>query len=104
ALAQYQITEKDLTEHLLDGLRELRFTDLRFRPVVEISDADIREYYDKLASGWRDAGKGYMLSFEEGRSRGEMLLSKQRAIGAMDQWLEASRAGKRIEYREAVFK
>ena len=104
ALAQYQITEKDLTEHLLDGLRELRFTDLRFRPVVEISDADVREYYDKLASGWRDAGKGSMPSFEESRSQVEELLSNQRTMAALDQWLEATRAGKRIEYREAVFK
>jgi hypothetical protein len=103
-LAEYQITEKDLSEHLLDGLRELRFTDLRFRPLVEISDADVRAYYDKLASGWRDAGKGSIPSFEESRSQVEELLSNQRTMAALDQWLEATRAGKRIEYREAVFK
>jgi hypothetical protein len=104
ALAQYQITEKDLREHMLDGLRELRFTDLRFRPLVQISDADVREYYDKLASGWRDAGKGSIPTFEESRPQLEELLSNQRTMAALDQWLETTRAGKRIEYREAVFK
>jgi hypothetical protein len=104
ALAQYQVTEKDLREHLLDGLRSLRFTDLRFRPLVQIPDADVRKYYDKLASGWRDSGRGSLPTFEQSRSQIEELLSNQRTMAALDQWLETTRAGKRIEYREAVFK
>jgi len=104
ALAQHQITAKDLSEHLLNGLTELRFTDLRFRPLVQISDADARSYYDKLASGWRDAGRSSLPTFEQSRAQVEELLSNQRTMAALDQWLETTRAAKRIEYREAVFK
>jgi hypothetical protein len=38
ALAKYQISEADLADHLLAGLKALRFTDLRFRPEIQISD------------------------------------------------------------------
>jgi hypothetical protein len=41
ALAKYQITEADLADHLLAGLKALRFTDLRFRPEIQISDPDL---------------------------------------------------------------
>jgi hypothetical protein len=41
ALAKYQISEADLADHLLAGLKALRFTDLRFRPEIQIADPDI---------------------------------------------------------------
>ncbi len=40
ALAKYQISEADLADHLLAGLKALRFTDLRFRPEIQIADPD----------------------------------------------------------------
>src|SRR5215472_13132838 len=57
ALAEYHITESDLKEHLSNGWRALRFTDLRFRPDVLISDDDIRQRYELLAAEWRKAGR-----------------------------------------------
>ena len=47
-LERYGISERDLGAHLLAGLRTLTFTDLRFRPDVQVSPEDIRSYYDKL--------------------------------------------------------
>ncbi len=41
ALATYQISEADLAEHLLSGLKALRFSDLRFRPEVQVTDPDL---------------------------------------------------------------
>jgi hypothetical protein len=38
ALGQAHITETELSEHLLAGLRMLRYTDLRFRPEVQLSE------------------------------------------------------------------
>ena len=45
--AQAQISEAELSDHLLAGLRMLRYTDLRFRPEVQISEEALRAYYDK---------------------------------------------------------
>jgi hypothetical protein len=41
ALAMYQITEADLADHLLSGLKALRFTDLRFRPEIQVTDPEL---------------------------------------------------------------
>src|SRR5579862_3846820 len=47
-LARYGITEQELLDHLLGGLRAMRFTELRFRPEVQLSDEDLRELYNQL--------------------------------------------------------
>jgi hypothetical protein len=104
ALAEYGITEADLSQHLLDGLRALRFTELRFRPEVQISDADLRDYYEKLAAGWRAGGRAPIPTFEESRAQIENLLTGERTMKALDDWLKMARASNRIQYREAAFK
>src|SRR5579862_7687764 len=48
SLERYGISERDLGAHLLAGLRTLTFTDLRFRPDVQVSPEDVRSYYDKM--------------------------------------------------------
>ena len=103
-MAEYGITEADLSQHLLDGLRELRFTELRFRPEVQISDADLRDYYEKLAAGWRAGGRARIPTFEESRAQIENLLTGERTMKALDDWLKMARASNRIQYREPAFK
>jgi hypothetical protein len=104
ALAEFGITEADLSQHLLDGLRALRFTELRFRPEVQISDADLRDYYEKLAAGWRAGGRAPIPTFEESRAQIENLLTGERTMKALDDWLKMARASNRIQYREPAFK
>jgi hypothetical protein len=104
ALAKYGITEADLSQHLLDGLRALRFSELRFRPQVQISDADLRDYYEKLAAGWRAGGRAHIPTFEESRAQIENLLTGERTMQALDDWLKMARASNQIQYREAAFK
>jgi len=100
ALERYGITEGDLVNHLLDGLRAMRFSDLRFRPEVQISDQDVRELYDRMAA----ANPGQLPSFEASRAQLENLLTDQRISQALDRWLGEQRAETQIVYREAAFK
>ena len=99
ALSQAHITEAELSEQLLAGLRMLRYTDLRFRPEVQLSEETLRAYYDKLAE------KGNRLqSFEASRSDIEKLLTDQQTMQALDRWLGMTRSETSILYRDAVFK
>jgi len=98
-LKRYGITERDLGAHLLAGLRTLTFTDLRFRPDVQVSPEDIRNYYDKLPHS--DAPP--LPSFEASREQIEKLLLEQRVIEALDQWLVTARSAANIRYREKAF-
>jgi hypothetical protein len=100
-LTRYGISEHDLAAHLLAGLRTLTFTDLRFRPEVQVSPEDVRSYYDKLT---RQPGSAAPIqSFEDSRAQIEKLLVEQGVLDALDKWLETARAAARVRYREKVF-
>jgi hypothetical protein len=100
ALADYHITEADLSEHLLNGLRALRFTDSRFRPQIQVTEAELRQYYDNLTADWGKPAAG----FEQNRGQVEKLLTDERVMRALDAWLEMERVSKQVRYREAAFK
>lgn len=95
ALKSYGIQERDVEAQLLSGLIGLTFTDLRFRPAVQIPEEDLRAYYAKLT------GEG---TFEANRDKIEELLRRQRTSEALDQWLVTARAAARVQYREQVFR
>lgn len=94
ALKEYGITEADLSAHLLSGLIAYTFSDLRFRPSLQISDDDIRAFYETM--------KAPEL-IEAPRSDIEEILLRQRTEEALDLWLKTARGAAKIQYREAVF-
>ncbi len=100
ALKKYNVTEQDVENHLLAGLRALRFADLRFRPEVQISDQDLHAAYDKFVAEWRASHKEPPASFDASRANLEKLLTDQRTLQLLDQWLETARTEKHVDYRE----
>jgi hypothetical protein len=103
-LARYGITEAQLSEHLLNGIRALRFTDLRFRPEVQLTDDDLHEYYDSMAAQWRRTNPAQVPTFEASRDQIEKLLTDQRVTQTLDRWLGTTRSETQILYQEPVFK
>ena len=103
ALVRYEITEEDVSSHLLAGVRALRYTDLRFRPEIQVSDEEVRDFYNTLAADWRKKNPNNVPSFEESREQTEKLLTDQRTAQALDRWLGAQRNETQILYREQVF-
>jgi hypothetical protein len=95
ALKRYGIEERDVAAQLLAGLIGLTFTDLRFRPAVQISDDELRAYYSQLTGE---------TSFEASQDKIEELLRRQRTYDALDQWLVTARVAARVRFREAVFR
>ena len=98
-MARYGIRESDVNAHMQASARTMAFSDLRFRPTTQISEEDLRAYYDKLVAGRPSDGA----SFEAGRAQIEDLLRGQRALEALDEWLKMQRKVVRIDYRERVF-
>lgn len=103
ALAKYGISEDDVLDHLLAGLRALRYTELRFRPEVQYSDDDLRDLYFTLTQEWKQKGVTEIPTFEASRDQLEKLLSEQRTTEALDRWLKTQRTETRISYREQAF-
>jgi hypothetical protein len=100
ALKRYGIQEGDVEAHLLSGLIGLIFTDLRFRPGVQIPEEDLRAYYVNLNGGAPLDTGGY----EASRNKIEEIMRRQRTAEALDQWLVTARTAARVQFREAVFR
>jgi hypothetical protein len=103
ALLRDQITEPEVLNHLAAGLRAMRFTDLRFRPEVQISDEDLHDFYNSLVVNWKRSGETKIPTFEASRDEVERLLTDQRTAQALDRWLGTRRTETEILYREQVF-
>jgi hypothetical protein len=99
-LARSGVTEQDLKQHLLWQLTLLRFVEMRFRPAVQVSEDEIREYFDKqikVSSG------GEKVSLEDFRDRIEQALTGERADKEMDAWLKEAKARTKIVYHPEAF-
>jgi len=104
ALEQAGITETQLKAHLLAGLRMLRYTDLRFRGEVQITDEDVRNSYNTLAAESKQNSSAQTPDLEASRAQVEKLLTDQGVMQALDRWLGIVRNDTRILYRDAAFK
>jgi hypothetical protein len=103
ALVRYRVTEADVAEHLLTGVRALRFTDLRFHPEIDITEDDLRDFYNQVSEAGRRKGDTNIPTFEASRADVEKLAVGQRITIALDRWLGAQRTQTQILYREQVF-
>jgi len=106
ALAKAQISEAELNAHLLAGLRELRYTDVRFRPEVQISEESLRAYYEMMMAQASDSGAKNPApprTFEQSREAIEKLLTDQQTMQSLDRWLGMTRNETQILYRDQVF-
>ena len=102
ALDRYKITEHDVAVHMLIGLQTLTFTELRFRPGIQISDADLQKAYEELVPADQRTQPGG--SLEDNRRQLEDLLINRRVIQSLDEWLADARTDLSIRYRRPVFR
>ncbi len=104
ALAQYGITEEELKAHLLWQLTLLRFLDVRFRPGVEVTDAQIQSYYDKNRANLEArAGGSRNPTLDDLRDQIRRILTEEGVDQQMDAWLAEARKRSRIEFHEEAF-
>jgi hypothetical protein len=102
ALERAGISENDVREHLFAGLRMMRYTELRFRPEVQITEQDLHRAFDAL-SAKQPAGSPAP-GFEANRAKLEELVMNQRILEALDRWLALMRSETPILYRDAAFR
>jgi hypothetical protein len=102
ALDSYGITEGDLTRRLLWQFTLLRFIDYRFRPGIQIPDADVQTYYRRQVSGWEQQGIKPIPSLEDSRAQIEEILTQKLIDQALDQWLATARKQGAITYHDAA--
>ncbi len=105
ALAEYQITEEDLKNQIQWQMTLLAFIDLRFRPGVQVPEADVREYYDKqYVPEWKKTHTGTTPAFDAAKAEIENVIAVDLADHALDRWLGQTRTQTQIRFRREVFR
>ncbi len=101
ALADYGITNQDVVDELLWQRTLLLFIDVRFRPGVQVSDEEIRRYFDDVVKPAVEAAhSGDPAALEAYRDRIEETLIGPRVDQEVDQWLLQARQRAEIVYHE----
>ena len=94
-LALYGLTPDDLERHLQWQATLVHFIDLRFRPAIQVTAADVRDYYAKEV--------GPKQKFADVSNQILETLSAQRADAQLDEWLAHAKTTTRIDYKQKVF-
>jgi hypothetical protein len=104
ALAEYGVSEEDLKARLAWQLTLVRFIDVRFRPGIQIGEAEILKYFDEhMRAALLQAHPGQAPSVADYRAGIEQKLIGQAADQQVEQWLKEARGRTHIQYREEVF-
>jgi hypothetical protein len=104
ALAEYGVTEDDLKARLTWQLALVRFIDIRFRPGIQISDDDIRSYFNAhMREALAQAHPGQTPSLDDHRAEIEKTLTGEASDLQTEQWLKEARRRTHIQYRGEVF-
>ncbi len=105
ALQDYKITRDDLLDYFWWQSTFLRFVDVRFRPGVQVTDEEMRDYFEHhILPLAKKANPGQPVTFEEYRDRIEQTLVGQRVDQEIERWLERARRRTQIVFREEAFK
>jgi hypothetical protein len=97
-LAEYQLNDAILKEHLQFQLMLVRFIDFRFRPDMDVSDADMREYYQQELAKWKQTHTGAPPTFEESRANVQKRIADERIESAMSSWVNQVKRDASIVY------
>ena len=93
ALANYELSESTLRQHLELQLVALRFVEYRFRPDATVSDEDIETAYRRRAADSKTKS-----TLEASREPIRAELTEERADAALSAWLAESRRQVNIVY------
>jgi len=104
ALADYGITDQDVKDLLLWQRSLLLFIEVRFQSGVQVTSADIQDYFDRVVKPAAEAAHpGQPIALEDYRDRIEQTVTGQRADREMNAWLQEARNRTEIVFHEEVF-
>lgn len=99
SLREYGLTESVLKAHLATQLATLQFIDVRFHPDLEISSAEISNYYEREIAKWKTEHPGAQPpTLAESKESIRNVLAGQRTDEALDAWLAERRTQVSIAY------
>jgi hypothetical protein len=102
ALQTYGLKESELRERLLWQITVLQFINQRFRAGVVVTDEDVRNYYDQHTAEMRKQQPN-AIALEALAPKIKEVIEGERINQSFNEWLDQTRQGYRVEYKEAAF-
>jgi hypothetical protein len=105
ALSKSNVPEAELRDSLRWQLAVLSFIDFRFRPGVQITEEEIRDFYDfDFKESFVKSRPGQRLP-DYGQARRGILeaITQQRIDNLLDRWLNQTESSTRVKWVETVF-
>ena len=98
------LTEEDLRQSFRSQLLMLHFIEYRFRPGVNVTDAEMRQYYQNdFLPEFARKESGQPPTFDDSRDEIEEILVNHRINQVLDAWLDREKKQTNIRYREEAF-
>ncbi len=102
--ADYGLSEEEIRDALLWQLTLLRFIESRFRPGVQVTDQEVRDYFEKVVKPAAEAAHpAEPVRLSDYRERIEDTLTGRRADQELDKWLADVRQRTEIVFHEEAF-
>jgi hypothetical protein len=104
ALSDYGITEQDVVNELLWQRTLLSYIDIRFRAVVQVSDQEIRNYFQKFVKAPAEAAHpGRVATLDEYHDQIETTLASLKEDDELNRWLDQAKKRYEIVYHDEAF-
>ena len=105
ALAEYGITEDEVKQQLLWQRQFLGFVAGRFRPAVQVTDREVRDYFEtKVLPAARAANPGATFTVDEFRDPIITKLTEERVDQQIALWLAEVRKRTEVVFHEEAFR
>jgi hypothetical protein len=104
-MATARLPEAEVREYLRWQLAVLSFIEFRFRPGVQITEEEMRDYYEfDFKADFAKTNPGRRVpSYGDARRGIEELITQQRIDNLLDRWLNQTESTTRVRWVEKVF-
>ena len=99
SLAANRLSESVVATHLQWQVTFLRFVDYRFKPSVEVTETDLKDFYATQSDAWKKENKP-VPPLDDVRADLERLLTSKYVDQALDRWLGDQRTQTSIVFKK----
>ena len=102
-LAQHGFTPVEIEDRMRERLAILKFVDVRFGVVAQVSNADVRNYYERVLTPELKKEKAPVADLRAVAPRIREILRQQQVTNMIDEWLKSLRAEGHIQILDPAY-
>jgi parvulin-like peptidyl-prolyl isomerase len=102
-LAQHGFTPGEIQDRMRERLSILKFIDVRFGIVVQVSNADVKNYYEQVLTPELKQSKTPLPDLRTVAPRIREILRQRQVSNLIDEWLKSLRAEGHVQILDAAY-